>query len=72
MVADDSAARDGRFVDLLGHYNPRTDPATITVNVEKARAWLAKGARPSETVRSLFKRAGVFQPRAGAAVERSE
>jgi small subunit ribosomal protein S16 len=60
VVAESTAARDGRFVEMVGHYNPRTDPATITVDADKARAWLAKGAVPSATVRSLFKKAGVF------------
>ncbi len=61
VVSERTAAREGRFVDQLGHYNPRTDPAEVQVDVEKARAWLAKGAKPSDTVRSLFKRAGVFR-----------
>lgn len=61
VVTDKQKARDGRFVETLGHYNPRTEPASIDVDVEKARAWLAKGATPSETVRSLLKKAGVFE-----------
>ncbi len=61
VVAERTAARGGRFVEQLSHYNPRTDPAEIQVDIEKARAWLAKGAKPSDTVRSLFKRAGVFR-----------
>ncbi|MGD2135688.1 MAG: 30S ribosomal protein S16 [Gemmatimonadales bacterium] len=60
VVVEGSRARDGRFVESIGHYNPRTEPAAITVDAEKARAWLAKGAKPSDTVRSLFKQAGVF------------
>lgn len=66
VVSESTSAREGRFVDQLGHYNPRTDPAEIKVDAEKARAWLAKGAKPSDTVRSLFKRAGVFATSAGA------
>lgn len=66
VVAESTDARDGRFVETLGHYNPRTDPATIQVDAERARAWLAKGAKPSETVRSLFKKAGVFSASASA------
>jgi small subunit ribosomal protein S16 len=54
-------ARDGLSVETLGHYNPRTEPATIQVDVERARAWLAQGATPSETVRSILKKAGVFE-----------
>lgn len=61
VVIDKQKARDGRFVELLGHYDPQTEPVTIKVNQEKALAWLAKGATPSETVRSLLKKAGVFQ-----------
>jgi small subunit ribosomal protein S16 len=60
-VTDKQKARDGRFVETLGHYNPRTEPATIKVDAEKVRKWLAQGATPSETVRSLLKKAGVFE-----------
>ena len=61
VVTDKQKARDGRSVASLGHYNPRTEPVTLVVDQEKARAWLAKGATPSDTVRSLLKKAGVFQ-----------
>lgn len=61
VVIDKQKARDGRFVELLGHYDPQTEPVTIKVDQEKALAWLAKGATPSETVRSLLKKAGVFK-----------
>ena len=61
VVTDKQKARDGRSVETLGHYNPRVEPALLDVDVEKARAWLAKGATPSDTVRSLLKRAGVFE-----------
>ncbi|HXI64303.1 MAG TPA: 30S ribosomal protein S16 [Gemmatimonadales bacterium] len=67
VVADSRSPRDGRFVALLGHYNPRTNPAGLQVNAEQARAWLAKGALPTDTVRSLLKRAGVFGTRPPAA-----
>jgi small subunit ribosomal protein S16 len=66
VVTDKAKARDGRFVELLGHYDPRTEPATLKVDQEKARAWLSKGATPSDTVRSLLKKAGVFQEQADA------
>lgn len=62
VVIDKQKSRDGRFVELLGHYDPQTEPVTIKVNHDKARAWLAKGATPSDTVRSLLKKAGVFNP----------
>ncbi len=61
VVADRQAPRDGRSVETLGHYDPMTNPATIQVNAERARHWLSQGATPSETVRSLFKKAGVYQ-----------
>ena len=47
----------------IGHYNPRTNPAEIKVNTDQAQAWLAKGATPTDTVRSLLKKAGVFGTR---------
>src|SRR2546421_11632780 len=58
VVADSRSPRDGRFVVTLGHYNPRTNPADIKVDTEQARAWLDKGALPTDTVRSLLKKAG--------------
>ncbi len=61
VVTDKQKARDGRSVETLGHYDPRSEPVTLDVDVEKARAWLAQGATPSETVRSLLKKAGVFE-----------
>ena len=63
VVADSRSPRDGRFVALLGHYNPRTNPADIKVDAERARAWLEKGALPTDTVRSLLKKAGVLGQR---------
>lgn len=60
VVADSRAPRDGRFIEILGHYNPITNPVEIEVNKEKALSWLAKGAQPSEPVKRLFKKAGVF------------
>ena len=60
VVAERTDARDGRFIETIGHYRPREQPAVIQVDEQRARAWLAKGATPSETVRSLLKRAGVY------------
>jgi small subunit ribosomal protein S16 len=60
VVSDSRNARDGRSLDTLGHYNPRTDPIEINVDEEKARAWLSRGAQPSETVARLFRRVGVL------------
>ena len=59
VVADSRSARDGRAIDTIGHYNPRTEPIELVVDEAKAREWLAKGAQPSDTVRRLFKQAGV-------------
>jgi len=59
IVADSRSPRDGRFIDELGYYNPTTQPAQIKIDVEKANAWLNKGAQPTDTVKSLFKKAGV-------------
>jgi small subunit ribosomal protein S16 len=63
VIADQRTARDGRFVASIGHYNPRTNPADLHVDTDRALAWLAKGATPTDTVRSLLKRAGVFGKR---------
>lgn len=60
VVAEKTDARDGRFIETLGFYRPRSDPAEIQVDAERARTWLAQGATPSDTVRSLLKKAGVF------------
>jgi small subunit ribosomal protein S16 len=60
VVADSRAARDGRFIDTLGYYNPITDPAEIKIDTEKAKSWLKKGAQPSDTARALLKKSGVF------------
>jgi small subunit ribosomal protein S16 len=56
VVADSRDWRDGRFVEILGHYNPRRDPAAVTIDAERAQYWIKQGARPSDTVRSLLKR----------------
>jgi small subunit ribosomal protein S16 len=60
VVADSRAARDGRAIDTIGHYNPRTEPIELNIDEEKARKWLSQGARPSDTVERLFRRAGIL------------
>lgn len=60
VVADSRSARDGRSLDTLGHYNPRTDPIEINVDEDKARDWLSRGAKPSDTVARLFRQVGVL------------
>jgi small subunit ribosomal protein S16 len=59
VVADARAARDSRAIETIGHYNPRTDPIELNIDAEKATAWLAKGAQPSDTVLRLLRRAGI-------------
>ncbi len=60
VVADSRSARDGRAIDTIGHYNPRTEPVELVVDEAKAKEWMSKGAQPSDTVRRLFKQAGVL------------
>jgi small subunit ribosomal protein S16 len=62
VVADKESPRDGRFIEILGTYNPKGATAAdkVKVDADKAKAWLAKGATPSETVESLFKQVGVL------------
>jgi len=60
VIADQRSPRDGRFVATIGRYNPRANPAEIKVDAAAAHAWLAKGAAPTDTVRSLLKKAGVL------------
>jgi small subunit ribosomal protein S16 len=59
VVADKEAPRDGRFIETIGSYRPKQKDDQLTLNVEKAREWIGKGATPSETVASLLKKAGV-------------
>ncbi|MBI1875581.1 MAG: 30S ribosomal protein S16 [Acidobacteria bacterium] len=56
VVADSRSARDSRFVEILGHYNPRSQPARVRVNRERFDHWIKAGARPSDTVRTLLAR----------------
>jgi small subunit ribosomal protein S16 len=62
VVADSRNARDSRSIETLGHYNPRTKPVEFQVDAEKAKAWMAKGALPSDTVARLLRNAGVLPP----------
>lgn len=61
VVADARAPRDGRFIEVIGRYNPRTEPSTVEIDKEKALAWLAKGAQPTDQVKNLLKIAGVVE-----------
>ena len=60
VVADARSPRDGRCIEEIGTYNPLTQPATVTVDVEKAQTWIKNGAQPTDTVRGLLKKAGVL------------
>src|SRR5437762_6204789 len=60
VVADSRAPRDGRFIEVIGKYNPNTNPATIEINNDKALAWLSKGAQPTDTLRAILAYKGVL------------
>ena len=59
IVADSRSPRDGRFIEEVGYYNPMTNPAEIKIDAEKAQKWIANGAQPTETVKSLLKKSGI-------------
>ena len=59
IVADSRSPRDGRFIEEIGYYNPLTNPAEIKIDGEKAKKWIANGAQPTETVKSLLKKSGI-------------
>lgn len=59
VVADSRSPRDGRFIEIVGRYNPQTDPSTIELDEVKVKAWLAKGVQPSDPVARLIKAAGI-------------
>lgn len=61
VVADSRYPRDGRFIEEIGTYNPIANPSVINIDGEKASAWLKNGAQPTDTVKSLLKKAGVIQ-----------
>lgn len=62
VIADARAPRDGKTIDILGYYNPLTDPAEVRIDAERARDWLRKGAQPTERVQQLLVRTGVIEP----------
>lgn len=62
VVADSRSPRDGRFIEVLGTYDPLTEPAAVRLDAAKAKGWLDQGAQMTDTVRHLFKRAGVGTP----------
>ena len=60
VVTDSRSPRDGKSIDIIGHYNPLTDPATISIDEERALKWLRYGAQPTDTVRSLLSKLGIM------------
>jgi len=71
VVADSRAPRDGAFVEVIGLYDPLTDPSTVRLDEEKVRAWMAKGAQPSDTVARILRRQGILAPLAATAAPSS-
>jgi small subunit ribosomal protein S16 len=69
VVTDSRAARDSSFVEILGHYNPRTKPAIVVIDRERVDYWIKKGAQPSDTVRTLMVRHMAAPPEAATAPE---
>ena len=61
VAADSRSPRDGRFIEILGHYNPRTEPSTLTVDNDKAVKWLSQGAQPTDRVRKLLEISGALE-----------
>jgi small subunit ribosomal protein S16 len=59
VATDQRSPRDGRFIEVLGHYNPQTEPSTIELDEERVRDWLSRGAQPSNTVKNLLKAKGI-------------
>ena len=61
VVADSRAPRNGAFINIIGHYNPLTDPETVVINEEKALYWLGQGAQPTETAARLLSKMGIIE-----------
>lgn len=61
VVSDQRSPRDGRFIEILGHYNPLTNPSQIEIDEERSLHWLSKGAQPSDSATALLKRMGIWQ-----------
>ena len=63
VIADSRAPREGKFIEIIGQYQPRTGDGALNLNVERANYWMDQGAQPSDTVRSLLRKAGVLKTR---------
>ena len=60
VVADSRFPRDGRFIEEIGYYDPNQEPSVVKIDADKAKAWIANGAQPTDTVKALFKKHGVL------------
>ncbi len=67
VVADSTSPRDGRFIEIVGHYNPLVEPAEVVVKADRIRHWLSVGAKPTDTVASLLKKSGALSEQPAAA-----
>lgn len=73
VVADSRSPRDGRFIETVGYYDPRTDPPTVKISGDRVAYWLGTGAQPTDTARALLKKAGVLNaPQASDAAGEAE
>ena len=72
VVADSRAPRDGRFIESIGYYDSTVQPAVVQIDEEKALSWMAKGAQPTDTVKSLFSKDGIIAKYAEAKAKKSE
>ncbi len=72
VVADQRSPRDGRFIEIIGNYNPRTEPPTMVINQERALYWLRRGAQPSEAVQRMLDKTGVTDILEGVAPAEEE
>lgn len=63
VVIDSRKARDGKYIDLVGTYNPLTEPATINLKEDKIKQWLASGVQPTDTVRDILSHRGLIEPK---------
>ena len=61
VVADARSPRDGKFIEEIGYYNPLTNPVEVKIDNEKAKTWIANGAQPTETVKTLLKKSGIIE-----------
>lgn len=59
VAADSRSPRDGRYLEIIGTYNPTTEPASVKIDSDKAQKWLNEGAKPTDTVKNLFAKAGI-------------